>query len=462
MKFCPKVTFHAVHMKSARHRSSTPSDDTPASFRIWIQAMVGKTKDDPLAVVGAFEEILERLRLIGCDDRSRITPHDQLLLLEHTAERAFAFVEAESYVPAAIDALDSSFVSVHHAICSRLGWEPVRLAEYLHRFALADSGYFISRTTHIYADTLGDEGLRAYRMLLAQAVRAIPLRKPGEIFSLSPGEQRLLRRISDLENDPATLDYYLEGRTKDRSTPTAYGAAIDLYARYRRMEMVVELIQESIDWFGDELPLSTMERFRALLVHAGRRNDAADIAWKMFTNRNPLYGFRTLRETIGPEWRDSVWRDKALDYVRSHTGTIATIRSGTISRSDFIRLLIDEGELEEAWQEALDHDCSKRDWLLLADALSPSRPDDAVAIYQAHIESLEPRTSTSAYEELISILKLMREVLASQGRENEFAIYVSELKDHLARRRKLINMIDEQLSVTAHTSSASPHSRGAR
>lgn len=426
--------------------------DTPATLRRWIDEAVDRANDDLFAVVETFEGILERIRAIVGERKSSLSPTDLLLLLEHTAERAFHFAETESQIPTVVDALDSSLVALHHEICSRLEWEPERLADYLFRLALTDTGFFITRITRVYDDVLGARGLAAYRALLAAAVHDIPIRRPADAPWFDQDERRVLRLVPDLENDPAWLNAYLEGRSKNRSTQAAYGAAIELYADHGRRESAVELIRQSLDWFGDELSPSLLERFRSLLIEAGQHETASEIAWRIFTHRNPLYGFQILRESVGSGWKESTWRARALDHIRSRVIDDSRARSGfkgsDISRSGFIDLLLGEGEIEEAWQEALSHDCSRKQWLALAEALAPSRPDDAVAIYAAHIESLEPRTGLAAYEEVVTTLTSMRDALSRHGRVDEFLMFLSELKERLARRRKLIDMIDERFGAS--------------
>lgn len=426
------------------------SSETAVLLRRWIDETIERAHNDLFAIVESFETILERIGVIARDGAKGISAADLLLLLEHAAERASAFTETESNVPTVIDALDSSLVALHHRICSLLDWTPAALGEYLFRLSVTEVGFFITRITRVYDDVLGAAGLAAYRSLLANAVRDIRMRKPGDSSWFDADERRVLRLVPDLEGDTAWLDDYLEGRTKDRSTQSAYAAAIDLYAHHGRWKDVVRLIQESLDWFDDEHSLSSLEKFRSLLVDAGQRSRAAEIAWRIFTHRNPLYGFPILRETVGSDWRSSQWRERALDHIRSRVTDDGRARSGfkgsEISRSGFIDLLLGEGELEEAWQEALSHDCSKTQWLALANALATSRPDDSVAIYTAHIESLEPRTSVAAYDEVILTLKSMRDVLRAHGRTDEFVSYLSEVKDQFGRRRKLLGMIDEHFT----------------
>lgn len=437
------------------HRTETASE-----IQTWIDETIDcarRDRHDAFALVDAFEMILDRLSDLVSETMPHSSPVAILSLIEHTAEQASAFVDVDAVAPGPFDALDTRFRDIHRTILGGLGWTSEENAAYLFRFAVTPAGFFVGNVVSAYDTLLGESGTSHYIDLVARGIQGITERRPGDDEGFTPAEKTLLGLANRLGARPSSLDIHLRARSIDRSTPSKSIAAIDLYVQHGMMDRAVELVEEAMNGFVDLLSTSHLDYFRSLLVEGGRREGAAELAWRLFREGNPLYYLPLLRETVGDAWADSPWRSRAIDSLRSRAVDDSRVRRGVgrteISRSDLIDVLLVEDAIDEAWQEAIDFDCSRKQWIALAKGFSASRPDDAVAIYQAHIEALEPRTSARAYDELINVLTMMRTTLESHDRLDEFLTYLRELKEHLARRRKLIAMMEKKFGTA---SSADP------
>jgi len=431
------------------HRTETASE-----IQTWIDETIDgarRDRDDAFALVDAFEMILDRLSNLVSETTPPPSPVTILSLIEHTAEQASVFIDADAVAPGPFDMLDTRFRDLHRTVLGSLGWTSEENAAYLFRFAVTPAGFFVGNVVSAYDTLLGASGASHYIDLVARGIQGITERRPGDHEGFTPAEKTLLDLANGLGTRPSSLDIYLRVRSIDRSTPSKAMAAIDLYIQHGMMDRAVELVEEAMDGFGDLLSMSHLDYFRSLLVEGGRREVAAELAWRLFREGTPLYYLPLLRETVGDAWTDSSWRLRAIDSLRSRAVDDSKVRRGVgrteISRSDLIDILLVEDAIDEAWQEAIDFDCSRKQWLALARGLSASRPDDAIAIYQAHVEALETRTSARAYDELIDILTMMRTTLESHDRLDEFLTYLRELKEHLARRRKLIAMMEKKFGA---------------
>jgi uncharacterized Zn finger protein len=106
-----------------------------------------------------------------------------------------------------------------------------------------------------------------------------------------------------------------------------------------------------------------------------------------------------------------------------------------------VTVQIEEGDLEGAWNDAVDGGCSDSLWRQLADAARETRPDDAVAVYRRLVDTkLE---GTQHYREAVELLKVWRETLAAIDRESELTFDLRRIRDENRRRRKLIELLDK-------------------
>jgi uncharacterized Zn finger protein len=78
----------------------------------------------------------------------------------------------------------------------------------------------------------------------------------------------------------------------------------------------------------------------------------------------------------------------------------------------------------------------------IAEAIETYAPDRAVAIWKSKAENLIARVSPSAYEEAARYLRKAGAILVREGKQQEWARYLQELRDTHARKRRLIEVLD--------------------
>jgi uncharacterized Zn finger protein len=104
--------------------------------------------------------------------------------------------------------------------------------------------------------------------------------------------------------------------------------------------------------------------------------------------------------------------------------------------------LIDDGDLDSAWQAATEGPATARQWQTLADLMRDDRPADALPVYRRLIEPLKKITGDANYQQIARLLLGARECHQRLGTPEEFADYVTALRAEQKRKRNLMKVLD--------------------
>jgi uncharacterized Zn finger protein len=141
----------------------------------------------------------------------------------------------------------------------------------------------------------------------------------------------------------------------------------------------------------------------------------------------------------------SSWREKAQALLRAPVSPPSPRQSSWYrapDRSELVRILLWEGEVETAWQEAQTGGCSKDLWMQLAAAREQDHPEDSLLIYRRRIEPLIEPVTNGNYDEPIRLIAKVGELLKRLGREQEFRDYVQHIRTTYKRKRNLMKLLD--------------------
>jgi uncharacterized Zn finger protein len=149
-----------------------------------------------------------------------------------------------------------------------------------------------------------------------------------------------------------------------------------------------------------------------LLLERGATDEAFALRWQLF-DRNPTRTrYDDLRRT-GERTGD--WpgvRDKAIGRLRDAT-------TGQPAYADrLIGVLLDEGELDKAWQTAADHteDLPESRWHQLIELRQPTHPQDVIEPWQRLIQRrLDASTDKYRYGKAITMLQQLRDAYQAIG-----------------------------------------------
>ncbi|MFG3002181.1 hypothetical protein [Streptomyces sp. NPDC048340] len=111
--------------------------------------------------------------------------------------------------------------------------------------------------------------------------------------------------------------------------------------------------------------------------------------------------------------------------------------------SPLVDALMDDNDLQAAWQAAADGYADQRQWLALADRIRDGQPAEALGVYLRWIEPLRGQTGDRTYERLVELLLSARACHRTLGTEAEFDTYVAALRADQKRKRKLMAVLDQ-------------------
>ena len=106
-----------------------------------------------------------------------------------------------------------------------------------------------------------------------------------------------------------------------------------------------------------------------------------------------------------------------------------------------IGVLLDEGELDKAWQTAADHteDLPESRWHQLIELRQPTHPRDVIEPWQRLIQRrLDASTDKYRYGKAITMLRQLRDAYQAIGDATGFGTYLDRLRDRHKRKTSFI------------------------
>ncbi|MEV6908622.1 hypothetical protein [Amycolatopsis sp. NPDC051071] len=135
-------------------------------------------------------------------------------------------------------------------------------------------------------------------------------------------------------------------------------------------------------------------------------------------------------------------RDKAIKRLRD----AATAQPAVVDH--LIGVLLDEGELDEAWQVAASHAHAlfESRWQQIIELRQPTHPRDVIEPWQRLIQQrLDVSTDKYRYGKAIKMLRKLRDAYQATDDETGFGIYLDSLRDQHKRKTSFIAKLDSGL-----------------
>lgn len=299
-----------------------------------------------------------------------------------------------------------------------------------------------------YAEVLGKSGLDAYRKLAderwaqVKSLRAGDERDYGFRFRITYIMETLARVMGD-------VDELIQVKSRDLSHAYHYVEIVELLRDAKRFDEASGWAERGLA----EFPEKTDVRLREALAHEyhrqGRHDDAMELIWKELTESPSLDSYERLHEhaVLAREWES--WRPKALEFLRVEAdehSREAKQRNWTWSegRSTLVRLFLSEGDVEAAWQEAVDGGCSESLWMAIAKKREEDHPEDALPIFQRHVEQSINRKNNQSYEEAVELMADVKNLLKRMERSEEFWAYAGSVRAKHKPKRNLMKLLDRR------------------
>jgi hypothetical protein len=101
-----------------------------------------------------------------------------------------------------------------------------------------------------------------------------------------------------------------------------------------------------------------------------------------------------------------------------------------------------EKDLDAAWTAAHQGICDRNLLITLAGKLEPTRPDDAINLYQRVVPPIVDQTNNAAYDEGIRLIRKVGGLMKAQNRSRQFGDYLAELRLQFKPKRNFIKLLD--------------------
>ncbi|MDO0911777.1 hypothetical protein QQM39_13230 [Streptomyces sp. DT2A-34] len=328
--------------------------------------------------------------------------------------------------------IGAGLADAHLDACRAARPDPEELARWLVGHALGDIDDGLTDLDPLdYDDVLGEEGMTVLRKLAAEAWRR---NRRGW------AEKHLMERLAKAGgNVDAVIAVHAADLAPNGHTHLVIARELDAARRS----------DDALDWaergIRDARDLSTVDT--ALVdylcdryAQAGRIADAVVVRRDHFGARRSLLAYQQLRAAARAADSWPAEREGALALLRA---AAERPQQSWYGGPVLVDALLDDKDVDAAWQAATATGAHDRQWLTLADQARATRPADALSVYLRLAEPLTKETGNTVYEQLVGLLLGIRDCHRRLGTEDEFARYVTALRTAQKRKRNLMRLMDE-------------------
>ncbi|MEU9848053.1 DUF6880 family protein [Streptomyces sp. NPDC047985] len=324
----------------------------------------------------------------------------------------------------------AALADAHHDACRAVGPDPEELAHWLVQHVLHDDSDFTDIDPLDYEDVLGEQGMTALRRHAVEAWRA---NRTGW------AQKYLMERLAKAGGD---IDMVIAVRAADLapdgSTHLVVARELDTAGRpAEALEWAERGVRDTED--AADLDAALVDYLADRYTQADRLPDALALRRAHFDAHRTLRAYQHLRAAARTADGWPAERERALALLRAD----AERQPGRHSGSALVDALLDDKDIDTAWQAATETGAHDRQWLALADHARPDRPSDALDVYLRLAEPLTRQTGNAIYEQLVGLLLSMRDCHRRLDTPDEFTAYVTALRTTQKRKRNLMRLMDE-------------------
>jgi hypothetical protein len=316
----------------------------------------------------------------------------------------------------------------HHDACKAVKPDRKKLARHLFDWALASDYDAFHDAPEVYAEVLGIDGMVELGRLIDDAF-AHGADEWGKGHTT-----RLLRDWSVTLADRAKdFDKLLQVLTRDVSSSHRFLEIAQACRRYGRMDLAVAWAEKGVrtPFRGGVSP--SLKSFLAhLYADQGKIDPAFKLLWGNFEQASVRHveAYRELKE-VGEKvgfWKD--WQELALDHLRTEK-----------SKDSLIRVLISDGLLRKANEEAALHGCSIPVWTELAEALADD--GELQLAYSTYKDifgfTMKEYNGTHGRSKVHETIRKMWALATQMGKQVEFEVWLEQMKTLFKRRTGFLN-----------------------
>ncbi|MFD9334238.1 SWIM zinc finger domain-containing protein [Streptomyces sp. NPDC060028] len=325
--------------------------------------------------------------------------------------------------------IGTSLADAHHDACRAAHPDPEDLAHWLVTHALDDAADLTDIDPLDYEDLLGERGMIALRQFAVEAWKA---NRTGW------AEKHLMQRLARSGRDVDTvIAVHVADLAPNGHTHLLIARELDTAGRpAEALEWAERGIRDTEDLATVDTAL--VDDLADRYTKASRLADAVTLRRDHFVARRSLLTYQQLRAAARAAGCWPPEREQAVDLLRVDAGGKGAQRGSVL-----VDALLDDKDIDAAWQAATSSGAHDGQWLTLADLARPTRAADALAVYLRLAARLIHETGNHAYEQLVSLLLSVRDCHHRLGTPDDFTTYVTDLRAAQKRKRNLMRLMEE-------------------
>lgn len=174
-----------------------------------------------------------------------------------------------------------------------------------------------------------------------------------------------------------------------------------------------------------------------LYTEQGRTPDVLRVRQEQFDGYVSERTYAQLREAAESLDRWDAVRAAAHQRMRAAARAAQHYAAETLAR-----VLLAEGETDEAWRVVHEHRCDENTVLAVTAERARSHPADAIAVYRPLVDRHVGRTNNHGYQQAAEYLAMLQPLFAHTG--DDFADYLAGLRDRHRRKRNFLAELDRR------------------
>lgn len=272
----------------------------------------------------------------------------------------------------------------------------------------------------------------------------------------------MMETLAELSQD---VDALVAVKAHDLSSPYSFVEIAEIYREAGRSDDALAWAERGAAAYPDCTDVRLLEILADEYERRGRGGDAVQVMWSLLERRPNLDSYQRLKVRAVRHGDWTVQQVEALDCLRNAAdapritprldrlpgstgkpnlmgGSTAFVAPWSEGRSEVVRALLWEGDIDAAWQEAVAGGCSLPIWMAVAAARAVEHPEDALPVYERQVDRLIDRKNRRGYEEAVELLNVIAELMDRAGRADDFPEYLAEVKAANKQKRSLLELLN--------------------
>lgn len=303
---------------------------------------------------------------------------------------------------------------LHLCACRNAAPDPETLAEDLFTIGRTSKWESFYSAYTAYASVWREVGKQRYRQLVEADWNKLPQLKPGkEDPQQYENKSRWLSNLMiQFAKEDGDFERELTLRQRDLSNAWNFLKIAERCEEENEIDQTLEWVDAGLKHFTDDKRL--LEKQAELYWALERCDDALAVWWRLFENNRTLETYSRLVTRARERRQVAQWQSKALDSIRADIAQRKkTNNQWTIAtHSLLVELFLWEGDIEQAWREAVDGDCAKALWLQLCEKREKEHPEEVYPIYLKLAAGEVTLKKNDAYRYAVRLISKARKLAA--------------------------------------------------